>query len=45
MDAAQTIESTTPLCVQLLEMKNLNCFVEGNFDYFGLARYYKRLAI
>ncbi|HPY93872.1 MAG TPA: 2-hydroxy-3-oxopropionate reductase [Clostridia bacterium] len=45
MDAAQSVDSPTPLSAQLLEMmKNLHCFGEGGLDHSGLARYYERLA-
>ncbi|MGI6725067.1 MAG: 2-hydroxy-3-oxopropionate reductase [Christensenellales bacterium] len=44
MDAAQTVDSPTPLSAQILEMmKNLHCFGEGGLDHSALARYYERL--
>lgn len=44
MDAAQTVDSPTPLSAQILEMmKNLHCFGEGGLDHSALACYYERL--
>lgn len=44
MDAAQAVDSPTPLSAQVLEMmKNLHCYGEGGLDHSGLARYYERL--